>query len=467
MRLAKLNLLSVLVAAACGGSSSTTTSTTTTPPPTDTTDTMPPPTTPVDTAAPAPPAPPKSLAERLGGVPAVTAVVAEFVARTTTDARIKDRFFSVDPVQLQKLLVQFVCMAGGGGCKYEGRDMASSHQGMELVEEEFTALVENLIAALDKFKVPEKEKGELLGAIGPLKPQIVAPADKLKPLDDAKLATVTKLSETLKDEEAKRLLTMAVLAGKRGQRNYAEQLFSRAEIAIGAKPLAKVAAVFRAGGATRITTPTRKLEDKGPQPKVIGDDEAELPKPAKATTLRGKMTIDGKPPQGLGVVMMYGAGGAKRTPKQRVIEQRDKSFAPRVMAVPVGSTISFPNYDTVFHNVFSVSKAKAFDLGLYKSGDTRELKVDKPGVIRIGCNIHASMSAYIIAVDSPHYTIVQPGGAFQFNTLKPGKYKAQVWLENAAGPLTAEITVKEGDNESALDMKAFADTNPDKFGAAR
>jgi plastocyanin len=297
---------------------------------------------------------------------------------------------------------------------------------------------------------------------------MVYSADRLHPIDDAKLATVTKLAATQKDDEVKRLLTNAVTAGKRGQRNYAEQLFSRAELAAGNNSLASVASVFRSGGPERITTPTKKIDDKGPQPAVVGkDDEAELPKPPKATVLKGKLTVGGKAPQGLGVVMMYGAGGVKRTPKQRVIEQRDKSFAPHIMALPVGSTVTFPNYDTIFHNVFSLSKAKAFDLGLYKSGEAREIKLDKPGVVRLGCNIHANMSAYLVVVDAPHYVLVDPDGSFQFNTLVPGKYKAQVWLENAGDPLVTEIVIKEGDNQTTLDLKTGVASNPDKFGTSR
>src|SRR5205085_11694398 len=119
--------------------------------------------------------------ERLGGMGAITAVADEFVNRTTADPRIKHRFFNTDAVELKKLLAEFVCMATGGGCTYSGRDMATAHAGMDLVDEEFTALVENLAGALDKFKVPAKEKGELLGALGPLKPDIVVSPDRLKP----------------------------------------------------------------------------------------------------------------------------------------------------------------------------------------------------------------------------------------------------------------------------------------------
>src|ERR1700733_2308173 len=157
------------------------------------------------TPAPAPPAP-KSLYDRLGGLPAITAVVDEFVNRTTTDPRINQRFFNVDADNLKKLLTEFVCMATGGTCKYEGRDMGTAHAGMGLVDDEFNALVENLAGALDKFKAPAKEKGELPGPLGPLKPSIVVSPDKLHPIDDAKLAAVTKLAGTIKDQGAQDLL---------------------------------------------------------------------------------------------------------------------------------------------------------------------------------------------------------------------------------------------------------------------
>ncbi len=412
----------------------------------------------------------KSLYDRLGGLPAITAVVEEFVTRTTTDARIKDRFFNTDADNLKKLLTEFVCMATGGPCKYSGRDMTSSHAGMDLVDDEFTALVENLVGALDKFKVPDKEKGELLGALGPLKPQIVVAVDKLHPVADAKLAPVTKLAAGLKDKGAQDLLTMAITAAKRGQLSYAEQLFSRAEMAAGSKAVASVASVFRAGAPTRVTTATKKLEDKGPQAKTAGGSDADEPdkKPAKGS-LNGSLMINGKAPEGLGVVMLWPkAGGKKRTPKQRIIEQRGKEFAPHVMAVPVGSTISFPNFDPIYHNVFSLSKSKAFDLGLYKSGETRDVKVDKPGIIRLGCNLHASMSAYLIVVDAPNYVIPDADGKFSFKSLAPGKYKVQAWNERSGDPTTSEIEIKEGANETKLDLKGGAVTlSPDKFGNAR
>src|SRR5689334_1166689 len=116
--------------------------------------------------------------------------------------------------------------------------MATSHAGMDLVDDEFGALVEDLVAALDKFHVPDREKGEILGALGPLKPQIVVAADKLRPIPDARLAEATAVFATIKDPAAAELLTAAVTAGRRGQRSYAEQLFTRAELIVGPAALA-------------------------------------------------------------------------------------------------------------------------------------------------------------------------------------------------------------------------------------
>jgi hemoglobin len=414
-----------------------------------------------------------TLFERLGGMPAVKAVVEEFVNRTTTDPRIKHRFFNTDAENLKKLLAEFVCYATGGECQYTGRDMATVHAGMDLVDEEFAAVVEDLTGALDKFEVPKKEKDELLGALGPLKPQIVVDPSKLTPIDPAALEKVTALAATLEDKGAAELLAAAVVAGQRGQRSYAEQLFTRAEMMVGAKPLASVASTFRAGAPPRVTTAVKTVEDTAPQPKSVGnsDDDEPVKKPAKGS-LTGTLKVDGAALSGMGVVMLTpkSGGGKKRVAKRRLIEQRDKTFAPHVMAVPVGSTVEFPNFDKIFHNVFSLSKAKPFDLGMFKSGESREVKFDKAGIIRLGCNIHANMSAYLIVVGAPHYVVVDSDdGSFTFKSLKPGKYKVQAWSEQSTEPTVSEVVIKEGKNEVALDIKGGAVMGPgdDKFGQSR
>jgi hemoglobin len=115
----------------------------------------------------------KSLYERLGGKPAITAVVDEFVARVATDTRINRFFNGTDIPHFKMVLTDQICEASGGPCKYTGRDMQATHRGMGITNAHFDALVEDLVGALDKFKVPAKEKNDLLAVLGPMRKDIV------------------------------------------------------------------------------------------------------------------------------------------------------------------------------------------------------------------------------------------------------------------------------------------------------
>jgi hemoglobin len=115
----------------------------------------------------------QSLYTRLGGKPAITAVVDQFVANVAADKRINSFFANADIPPFKAKLVDFICQGTGGPCTYTGKDMKAAHEGMGVKDADFNALVEDLVAALEKFKVPEKEKGELLGILGPMKGAIV------------------------------------------------------------------------------------------------------------------------------------------------------------------------------------------------------------------------------------------------------------------------------------------------------
>ena len=115
----------------------------------------------------------KSLYDRLGGKPAITAVVDDFIGNVAGDNRINRRFAGANIPRLKTMLVDQVCEATAGPCKYSGQNMLDAHRGMNITDAEFTALVEDLVKSLDKFKVPAQEKTELLTALGGLKPQIV------------------------------------------------------------------------------------------------------------------------------------------------------------------------------------------------------------------------------------------------------------------------------------------------------
>ena len=116
---------------------------------------------------------PKSLYDRLGGKPAIEAVVDDFVTRLASDKRINKRFAKSNVVKLKEHLVLQICEATGGPCKYTGKDMVTAHKGMKITKAEFNITGAHLAASLDKFKVPEKEKNELLSAIGGMEKDIV------------------------------------------------------------------------------------------------------------------------------------------------------------------------------------------------------------------------------------------------------------------------------------------------------
>ena len=128
----------------------------------------------------------KSLYDRLGGKTAITAVVDDFVGRVAADNRINGKFANANIPRLKAMLVDQICQASGGPCTYTGRDMKSTHAGMGVSSSDFDALVGDLVATLNKFKVPEREKNELLGALGPMKGDIVE-----KPM-----ATLPRISST-------------------------------------------------------------------------------------------------------------------------------------------------------------------------------------------------------------------------------------------------------------------------------
>lgn len=267
------------------------------------------------------------------------------------------------------------------------------------------------------------------------------------------------------------------LAG--GNKNLAEQLFSTAELLTGPDAVASLANQFREGAPPRVNTPTIAI-DKGaaPQPKAAGsseaEDEAEKVPPPKIETgsLTGSVQIEGKAAAGAySLVTLEPASGKwkPRSPKRHVMEQRGREFNPRIMAISVGSTVAFPNFDNVFHNVFSSSPQAAFDLGIYKAGEAREFKFEKEGIIRLGCNLHANMSAYLVVVSQPSYVITDDKGTFKFNRLAPGKYKLKAWSEKSKAPITQDITIKAGANNVSVGVAADAPAGPppDKFGGKR
>jgi plastocyanin len=127
------------------------------------------------------------------------------------------------------------------------------------------------------------------------------------------------------------------------------------------------------------------------------------------------------------------------------LTQHHKSFEPHVLVVPVGAVVEFPNHDPFFHNVFSLFEGKRFDLGLYEAGTTRRVSFDRPGVSYIFCSIHAEMSAVVIALDTPYYSVSNRKGEIVIPEVPTGRYTMHVWYETALpatlSAMSREITV--------------------------
>lgn len=118
-------------------------------------------------------------------------------------------------------------------------------------------------------------------------------------------------------------------------------------------------------------------------------------------------------------------------PARAKMIQKDKTFIPHILAVAAGTTVDFPNYDPIFHNAFSNYDGQIFDIGLYPPGSTRSVRFTRPGVVRIFCNIHATMSAVIVVVPTPWFSVTAKDGSFSIHGLPAGLYRLELFHERA------------------------------------
>src|SRR5215469_13737488 len=137
------------------------------------------------------------------------------------------------------------------------------------------------------------------------------------------------------------------------------------------------------------------------------------------------------------VIWLTPVGTEVEPPRQKPGEipqlvQRNKSFHPGLVVIPVGGKVEFPNRDPFFHNVFSLFEGKRFDLGLYEGGTTRFVQFDKPGISFIFCNIHAEMSAVVIALTTPYYAVSDARGDLAIPVVPPGRYQLQIFHSGVA-----------------------------------
>jgi plastocyanin len=157
--------------------------------------------------------------------------------------------------------------------------------------------------------------------------------------------------------------------------------------------------------------------------------------PAAAGTVQGKVAVldkDGRPASDLADAVVWVEG-----PKARVrasaatVNMKSKAFVPRVTVVAVGGSVEFPNQDSIFHNVFSVSGENRFDLQLYKKPKSGSKLFEHPGIVRIYCNIHPQMSGFVLVRDNPWWARVGPDGSFSIENVPAGSWVLKAWHERA------------------------------------
>jgi plastocyanin len=158
-------------------------------------------------------------------------------------------------------------------------------------------------------------------------------------------------------------------------------------------------------------------------------------------------------------------------PTNQIVTQREKTFLPHVLAVPLGTSVQFRNDDRIYHNVFSIAKPNDFDAGIRASGSTYTRTFNMPGAVQLLCNIHSTMSAYVFVVDSPYYAKAQASGAFVIHGVPPGRYELAAWHE-AASQITRRSIVVGPEGHHDLNVTVAGDKRPgpfvpDKYGHKR
>jgi plastocyanin len=129
-----------------------------------------------------------------------------------------------------------------------------------------------------------------------------------------------------------------------------------------------------------------------------------------------------------------------------VIQQKDATFVPRVLPVLVGTTVSWPNMDEIYHNVFSMSQTKAFDLQLYNSDQpAKSVVFDKPGQVDVFCAIHTKMHCVVLVLENPYFALADDKGRFVIRNVPPGTYKLRAWHERVPGQVKEVTVPAEGD----------------------
>jgi plastocyanin len=174
--------------------------------------------------------------------------------------------------------------------------------------------------------------------------------------------------------------------------------------------------------------------------------------PGHAGDLVGKVTARGRPVRQ--AVLFVEELRQPPVSARRVMDQKNRTFIPHVMAVQLGTRVEFPNSDTIYHNVFSTREGKPFDLGLYPVGKTQVVHFQQPGLIRLFCNIHSNMSAFIWVIENSYFDVTDGSGRFRIPRVPGGARVVRVWHERL-GSRRVPLQVSE-DGEVAVNIQLGA-----------
>lgn len=179
------------------------------------------------------------------------------------------------------------------------------------------------------------------------------------------------------------------------------------------------------------------------QVQIVAKPTRRLPSAGAYPTRTVSVAVEHDAPELANVVVFVKAATTATPAVRAVIRQKGEEFLPHVVAVPVGSTVEFPNDDLIFHNVFSLSKAATFDLGRYPRGQSKSRTFTTPGVVKVYCHLHSHMNAVIRVFDHPYFAIPDRQGRFRIDGLTPGQYDVVAWHERV-GEVALEAAVTAG-----------------------
>ena len=164
---------------------------------------------------------------------------------------------------------------------------------------------------------------------------------------------------------------------------------------------------------------------------------------AGAGAVKGTVRTDAGPVADAVVLLEGPALAARNGAPHAIVDQRHETFVPHVLAVPVGTTVDFPNHDPMLHNVYSASPTKKFDLGMYRAGETKSVTFDTPGVVRIGCNVHPRMEAFVVVHANPYAAVSDRTGTYTVADVPEGSYDLRIWHESL-GEKRIPVTIRAG-----------------------